>query len=140
MWWAWIALLLLPGVAQAQLYKCQNDKGKWIYQDVPCAGMPGEPAPLPPRQATPAELLTEKEQFCKSAGETAATFAEARDRGVPLTTLLGNIRPILQKDPIVAILEPVYTAILYEIYEKRWWTPSNARQRMELACLQAWKS
>jgi len=39
--------LILPGIASAKLYKCENDKGEIIYTDQPCVGE-GKELKLPP--------------------------------------------------------------------------------------------
>lgn len=134
---------LLPGVAQAQLWKCRDIQGKWVYQDHACeVPAPLAPVPLPPplsREAPPT-TLTDEERFCQTTGSIAADVAQARDRGAPITAILEVLHPVLAAAGAAApILESLFRGIIYEMYDNRWWTPTSARQRMELLCLKALK-
>jgi hypothetical protein len=51
-----LALLLVVPLAQAQMYKCKDERGRWQFSDKPLPGCIDKPvvvAPPPPQQAAP---------------------------------------------------------------------------------------
>ena len=71
-------------------------------------------------------------KICKSVGEMAAAMAQARDRGVPLSTAMSvgeNTARALGPTP-----ERLMRLILLQIYDNRWWTPAVAQQKIEVQC------
>ena len=78
------ALLSLPGLASADVYKCPAPGGTTVYQDAPCGAVS---TPLV-ESKTPAVPMTDSEQVCQGFGALATTIAMVRNRGGSLTEVL----------------------------------------------------
>jgi hypothetical protein len=76
--------------------------------------------------------------MCKSFGMTAKAAAQARDRGGTYTELVAGLRhglATLSDARLREVFEPLYMAMIKELYEKRWMTPERAQQDMEFVCI-----
>ena len=102
-------------------------------QQAPPSGPPQvERVPLPsPQEASDAT--------CVTLGKGAESIAILRDRGRPASEFLAMFHEAALKTGGAegAYWEKATRSMVLTIYANPWWTPAVARQRIELACLQA---
>src|ERR1043166_1667955 len=118
--------------AWADVYKCPDGKGGSVLRDVPCSLPPSE-GQRPTPQAPENSQLTDWESMCKSFGMTAKAAAQARDRGGTYTELVAGLRNGLATASharLREVFEPLYMAMIKEMYEKSWMKPERAQHNM----------
>jgi hypothetical protein len=152
-----IGFLLCVTAAHADVYKCPDDKGGTIFRNVPCDGAAPEILPstgptgiVPstpglPRTTSPSTPSSSRHETtdvtCKTLGETAHSLALLRDVGKPASEFLAMFSNAAVKTGGAegAYWEKVTRDMVLAIYANRWWTPTVARQRIEVECFQRYK-
>lgn len=100
----------------------------------------GALSPASPRPSSPEQKAERRSQWaalCKDAGEVAAVLARGRDQGLPISQSLAFVDKATGQHPgeFQAFFTQMFRNMVVQVYDKNWWTPAMAQQRIDVTCV-----